>query len=213
MSSSSLRWLLGAAIAFALLYASGINRNLFFLAFGLSCTAVAIVWAESALVRLAAAIVFLASAAVTVSAPLPPRVDVQAGLTDGLRKLPAGVPLIFRFQLHGIEAHRAKCGPLEPYAVVVGTGLTALDVSANGALPLGIDMRYARDVTQRQAAWMRLPDDVKGAVELKLVPREEVALYQGPEVAGHDVYPDAVFLMFENTECRVVYHVRRAANG
>ena len=59
---------------------------------------------------------------------------------------------------------------------------------------------------------IRLPGDVKGAVELKLTPRDEVALYQGPEVAGHDVYPDAVYLMFENTECRVVYHVRRAPN-
>jgi hypothetical protein len=38
-----LRWLVGAVIAFALLYATGINRNLFFLAFGLSCTIVAIV--------------------------------------------------------------------------------------------------------------------------------------------------------------------------
>ncbi|HKS62298.1 MAG TPA: hypothetical protein VJT13_11400 [Xanthobacteraceae bacterium] len=207
-----MRWLLGAALGFALLYATGINRNLFFLAFGLSCTAVAVVWANSALVRLAAAIVFLASAAVTVSAPLPPRVDVQAGLTDGLRKLPAGVPVIFRFQLHGIEQHRAKCGPLDPYAIVVGAGLTALDVSVNGAAPLGIGIEYARDVNQRVTAWVRLPDDVKDAVELKLIPREEVALYQGPEVSGHDVYPDAVYLMFANTECRVVYHVRRTPN-
>jgi len=212
ISSSTLRWLVGAVIAFALLYATGINRNLFFLAFGLSCTIVAIVWATTSLVRLTAAIIFVGSAAITISAPLPPRVDVHAGLTDGLRKLPAGVPVIFRFQLHGIEEHRAKCGALEPYAVVIGTSLTALDVSANGAGPLDIDIRHARDVTQRQAAWMRLPGDVKGAVELKLTPRDEVALYQGPEVAGHDVYPDAVYLMFENTECRVVYHVRRAPN-
>ena len=202
-------WFAASAAALVMLYVAGVNRNLFYLMFSLSCAGLIIVMTPKAPIRFAALAVLMVAATVTVSAPLPRRVQVDLPYKDSLKEYPAQIPLIFRFELTGIEQRRADCGELKPYAMIVGRNLTALDIAANGKPPVRVDIVAANE---RFVLSALLPENLGNTVTLRLDPREPVILHQGPEVMGLDAYPNAVYLRFQNPKCHVVYHAKRSVD-
>lgn len=203
---NNLLWFAGAGVAFGLLYLLGVNRNLFFLAFALSLAGLAIAASSRWSIRLASVAMLLGLASVTVSAPLPPRVDVHKGYANGIRDIPAGQRLKFRFVLTDIERRRKECGSLEAYVVVTGANLGTLDISVNSEPPTITALLKASPFHDLVRAY--IPADIASPVDLVLETKYPIGLFRGPEVAGDTAYPDAVFLAFGNRKCRVVYHAR-----
>lgn len=199
--------LLVATAAFALLYATGVNRNLFYLMFSWTCIGLVIALSDGLVSRVAALVALLFASAVTVAHPLPRRVNLQAQEDKGLKAYPVDKPLRFRFTLSGLDERTADCGPLTPIAIVVGQKLESLNIAANGTK---VAPPKITPVFDRQIAVITLPDATAKAVDLEIVPTQEVRILQAPEVIDRDVYPDAVYLRYANTKCHVVYHARKS---
>lgn len=202
----NIAWFAASAAALALLYAPGVNRNLFYLMFSLSCAGLIVVLAQRARIRLAALALLLVAATVSVSAPLPRRVQVDLTYENSLKEYPAQARMIFRFELTELEKRSAECGGLQPYAMIVGRNLQTLDITANGKPPVKVDIV---PVNERLLMMALLPEGLGSTVTLRLDPREPFMLHQGPEVMGLDAYPDGVYLRFQSPKCHVVYHAKR----
>lgn len=200
----NLLWFAGSGSAFYLFYRLGLNRNLFFLMFSMSCVAVAIALVDASSLRIAILAASLALASVSVSAPLPKRVNVHNGHANGILDVQQGQRLGMVFALTDIDKRRAECGEMKPLLNIVGTNLAALDVEVNSP-PL--ETKILKNASQ-ELKQVSLPADLPGLLAVVLVAKEKIGLFQGPEVFGRTSYPDAVYLKFENPKCSVVYHTR-----
>lgn len=199
----NLLWFAGLCAALALLYVTGLSRNIFYLMFSFCCGGLAIVLMQNVKVRGTVLAILFIAAMIGVSAPLPKRVDVQKGYVWGQKEMPAGEAISFRYELTDLDRRRAECGALKGEAIFTGTNVATIDVSVNAAPEKNVKIEPIYD---RQIVFVPLAADVKSPVTVTLTPREKYTLYQGPEVSGRDVYPDAVYLRFSNDKCYVIYH-------
>lgn len=201
-------WPTAMTAALGCLWVFGLNRNIFYLLFTLSCALIVIAIVRNRRLRAIVCFALVAAASITVAAPVPPVVNVKNVDGKAYRELTAGQQLEFRFPLTDIEARRRECGDLEGYIMIVGLNLGSLDIKVNGSESPNV---LVRPVHERFVAWASLPAIAGDSIEVTLHAKDAVSIFQGPEVSERTAYPDAVYLLFKNRRCHVTYHARLAS--
>lgn len=195
---------LASALA-VLVFLLGINRNLFTLAFSLALLIVASMVVTRRGAKIVIFMLYLASITLSVRSPLPEQVNVHAGLTKGSIRLEPNTVREYVFHLKDLQRHLDDCGPMSGALFVVGYDLKTVEIRINHR-PIEADSItpvYERDLLKEP-----LPAEFEVPLRVGLTPEpgSEAMLYQGPEVHGTTAYPDAVYILYKNKRCRVIYH-------
>ncbi len=116
----------------------------------------------------------------------------------------------YQFRLIDLQKRRDECGPFEKRVAIQGKRLDGLDVQLKGADILERAVLPFYNMNRISIAFD--PGDNE-SVEVRIRAHENATpvILLGPEFhRAHwkDVYPDAVYVVFENDNCRILYHAK-----
>ncbi|CAA7618747.1 hypothetical protein MTBLM5_280014 [Magnetospirillum sp. LM-5] len=195
-------WMAGGAVVAAL--ALLLTRNLLNVAYGLAIFTVVVALSRTMWVRRAALAFLAATTLVSFDMPLPEMKRLNNLMT--MTPLPPGEVRLFRFDLVNFAAHQRECGSLQGMVLVQGRDLDGFDISINGG---ELTPAKAEGMYSYQRLPMRLTATSE-VVELRFRarPGHKPEFLLGAEVKGFEPYPQAVYLSFNNSRCRLVYHAK-----
>jgi len=184
------------------------NRNIYYL----SCLYVFLIFVVSVVPskkgKLAVFAVFAMLSITTAKIKEPQMLNVRNGLE--FFSFEPGIVRSYAFLLTDFAERQRECGPSPVSLFIQGKNLQGLDVTVSGATVRSREIRRLYAINYLAA---KLEDVDPAGIEVRLRSNglTTPAIVLGPEldtVDGFDIYPDAVYILFENASCRVIYHAK-----
>jgi hypothetical protein len=114
----------------------------------------------------------------------------------------------YRFRLKDLGKYQEGT-PFRAYLQIDGVALASLRISVQGRALEHLPTPVRKGSGEHLAIPLELPDQDSVLISLRAAPGTKPRIFCGPEVHGLNIYSDAVWLEFGNSEESVLYHARR----
>lgn len=202
--------LFGLVVELFLCIGTGLNSNVLFLIFwGVSCLIFILLRPYSR----CGPLWLLLLPAVIVGAPFAPK-TVLTSIVSYAISIPREESWEYKFNRSEFAPYQKLCRFDEPDLVIQGEGLEGLRVIINGT-------EVKPNLIEPYSGYQRWRGKVSTAADLLLVSLEwrdkslgnGPAIWIGPQFDNGRLFPEAVFLVADNRQCRLVLHSRRDCSG
>lgn len=200
--------ILATAGAVVILISLLVNRNLFYLSslYAFLVFVVSVIPAKKG--KLVIFILFVMLSLTSAKVKEPKILHVRDGLE--FFSFDSGVSRSYAFSLTDFIERQRECGPAPVDIFIQGKDLGALDVAVSGATIRSRKMTRFYGYAHLDISLANI--DPNG-VEVRLRSNGDAtpAIFTGPEVDpvdGFDIYPHAVYIIVENSSCRMIYHAK-----
>jgi hypothetical protein len=203
----------GAAAILGLIYLCGLNRNLLYLSILFSvavmlATVLRRWWTISLALGICAFLAIVPAKVADLGKLYPAPHDIPGADKLWCTGIGAGETWLYHFTLDGLEKYRKGAGATG-YLYIDGRNLSGLAVGVQGRTLKA--SAFSTEKTGMDHISIPLENVAEGALTVSLhgMPQATPMIFHGPEVHGHDVYGDAVWLEFTSGPDRVIYEAKR----